>query len=145
MEGFPGFVTVEFRGRLSENTGFGFSGKPQISRGRAVGRRHSAGTRRVPPYGFQEKLVVAVPQESVDMAACVKSRFCVSSKTDVGTAQNRYRRSADRTQATAVQTGRRRAGPAVRGLAWRGPSVCPALKKGDAGSECSCLAPAEGL
>ena len=33
----------------------------------------------------------------------------------------------------------------MRGLAWRGPSVCPALKKGDAGSECSCLASAERL
>ena len=89
MEGFPGFVTVEFCGCLSENAGFGFSGKRQISRGRAVGRRYLAGTRRVPPYGFQGKLVFAVPQESDVMVACVESRFCISSKTDVGTAQNR--------------------------------------------------------
>ena len=44
-----------------------------------------------------------------------------------------------------MQTGRRRAGPAVRGLAWRRPSVCPERKKGYAGSECPCLALAEIL
>ncbi len=75
MEGFPGFVTAEFRGRLSQNAGFGFSGKRQISRGRAVGRRYLAGTRRVPPYGFLGKLVFKLPQESVFVVACVKSHF----------------------------------------------------------------------